>query len=84
MRSRSMPTQSKQPSEFGCREVFLNEHELAERHKRSVRTVRNERLRGAGVPFVRIGRSIRYRLSDVVRYESERLCTSTSSKGGEL
>lgn len=64
-------------------DYFLNEYELAERHKRSVKTVRNERLRGAGVPFVRIGRSVRYRLSDVERFERERLCTSTSDKGGE-
>jgi hypothetical protein len=63
---------------------FLNEYELADRHQRSVKTVRNDRVRGTGVPFVRIGRSVRYRLSDIVRYEAERLCTSTSSNGGEL
>jgi hypothetical protein len=62
---------------------FLDEYDLAFRHKRSVRTVRNDRIRGAGVPFIRIGRSVRYRLSDVERYEDERLCTSTSSNGGD-
>ena len=59
-------------------ETFLTERELAERHKRSVKTLRNARVSGTYVKFVRFGRSIRYRLSDVVEYEAANLMRSTS------
>ena len=59
-------------------EVFLTEQQLAARHQRSVKTLRNARVTGGYVPFVRIGRSVRYRLSDVVAYEQTNLMRSTS------
>jgi len=59
-------------------ETFLTERELAERHKRSVKTLRNARVSGTYVKFVRFGRSIRYRLSDVMEYEAANLMRSTS------
>jgi len=59
-------------------EVFLTEQHLASRHQRSVKTLRNARVTGGYVPFVRIGRSVRYRLSDVVAYEQTNLTRSTS------
>jgi hypothetical protein len=64
-------------------EVFLDEHDLSRRHKRSIKTIRNARLRGGSVPFVKIGRLVRYRLSDVVAWEQQtRLRNSTSDEGG--
>jgi hypothetical protein len=59
-------------------ETFLTEQELAARHRRSVKTLRNARVSGSYVKFVRIGRSIRYRLSDVIAYEIANLMRSTS------
>jgi hypothetical protein len=56
----------------------LNEKQLAGRWGVSVRTLQAARVRGSGVPFVRIGRSVRYRLEDVLAYEQGRLRTSTS------
>jgi len=61
-------------------EVFLTEQQLAARHQRSVKTLRNNRVSGGYVPFLKIGRSVRYRLSDVVRYEEANLLTSTSGQ----
>jgi hypothetical protein len=58
---------------------FLTEQQLAERHQRSVKTIRNERVAGVGVPFVKIGRHVRYRLSDVEAYEQDHLRTSTAA-----
>jgi hypothetical protein len=63
--------------------AFFTEKELAERHRRSVKTLRNERLSGRGVPFVKIGRNVRYRLDDVERFERENLRRSTSDAGGD-
>ena len=59
-------------------EVFLTERQLAERHQRSVRTLRNARVYGGYVKFVKIGRSVRYRLSDVLEYERANVLRSTS------
>jgi hypothetical protein len=56
----------------------LNEKQLAERWAVSVRTLQAARVKGGGVPFVRIGRSVRYRLEDVLAYEHARLRTNTS------
>jgi hypothetical protein len=57
----------------------LNEKQLAERWAVSVRTLQAARVKGGGVPFVRIGsRAVRYRLEDVLAYEEARLRTNTS------
>lgn len=62
-------------------EVFLTESQLAARHQRSVKTLRNARVLGGYIKFVRIGRHIRYRLSDVIAYEEANLVSSTSDRG---
>lgn len=62
-------------------EVFLTEQQLAARHLRSAKTLRNARVYGGYIPFVKIGRNIRYRLSDVIKYEEANLLTSTSGRG---
>jgi hypothetical protein len=59
-------------------EDFLTEQQLAARHQRSVKTLRNARVSGGYIKFVRIGRHIRYRLSDVVEFEEANLMNSTS------
>ncbi len=67
------------PSPSGqIEEVFLTERQLAARHQRSAKTLRNARVYGRYIKFVRIGRSIRYRLSDVLAYEQANLLRSTS------
>ena len=63
-------------------EVFLTEQELARRHRRSVKTIRNLRLKGGYVPFVKIGRAVRYRVADILAFEESNLRRSTSDKGG--
>jgi Helix-turn-helix domain len=56
----------------------LNEKQLAERWGVSVRTLQAARVKGNGVPFIRIGRAVRYRIEDVLAYEQARLRTNTS------
>jgi hypothetical protein len=50
-------------------DVFLIEKQLAGRHKRSPKTLRNDRVAGVYIPFHIIGRQVRYRLKDVLDYE---------------
>ena len=59
-------------------ETFLTETQLAARHQRSVKTLRNARVSGGYIPFVKIGRNVRYRLSDVLAFEQAALKRSTS------
>ena len=49
--------------------ILLTEQQLAERQQRSVKTLQNLRVKGGSIPFVKIGRHVRYRLSDVIAWE---------------
>jgi hypothetical protein len=51
-------------------EVFLSDRQLAARWGCSPRTLRNQRWRREGCEFVRLGRLVRYRMSDVLDFEA--------------
>jgi hypothetical protein len=53
-------------------EVFLTEYDLALRWKVSAKKLQADRWKEQGVPFVRIGRSVRYRLAEIIAYEENR------------
>lgn len=61
---------------------FINDEQLAVRWGMSAKTLRNLRVAGGHVPFVRLGRLVRYRLSDVEAWERDHTCASTSDKKG--
>jgi len=61
-------------------EIFLTETQLAERHRISVKSIRNARVYGGYVKFVKIGRNVRYRLSDVLEFEAAHVQRSTSDR----
>lgn len=54
-------------------EVLLTERELAERWRCSRGSLANQRSRGEGPPFLKLGVLVRYRLADIASYESDRL-----------
>lgn len=56
----------------------LTEHQLAERQGRPVKTLQAERLKGGGVPFLKFGRTVRYRLEDVLAWEQAHLFNTTT------
>jgi hypothetical protein len=62
-------------------ETFLTDEELGARWALSPKTLRNARVAGRLLGFVKIGRSVRYRLSEVVAFEEQNSVRSTS--GGE-
>ncbi len=57
---------------------LLTEIEAAQLRRQSVRTLQAERLRGGGCRFVKIGRSVRYRLRDVLEFIEANVRASTS------
>ena len=82
---RAVPSRQRAASNEGGRnplfDTFLKPGELAARWRMSLKKLENDRWRGAGVPFVRIGSAVRYRLCDVVAFEEARLVSSTSVPG---
>lgn len=51
---------------------LLNENDVAELFGYHVQTLRNQRSAGVGPPYIKINRSVRYRLEDIQEYLSER------------
>jgi len=47
---------------------YLTEKEVSEMTRIAPQTLRNNRFRGRGIPYCKIGRSIRYALSDVIQF----------------
>jgi hypothetical protein len=54
-------------------EVFLTPRELAARWKEHPQTLANQRSSGEGPRYMKRGRNVRYRLSDVLAYEAQNL-----------
>ena len=59
-------------------ETFITSMERAKRHRISHRTDERQRLDGSGPPFVKIGRRVLYKLSDLEEWEAKRTFRSTS------
>ena len=53
-------------------EVFMTQGELAKRWGISHRTLERWRWAGEGLPYVKLGHVVRYRIKDVVAYEQAR------------
>lgn len=60
---------------------FLNEKELAELLNMKSETLRNWRYEGKGPVFIKIGRNVRYCMSDVLDYLNPRRRESTQDIG---
>ena len=58
-------------------EQLLTEKQLAVQWNISIKTLQAQRWKGSGVAFIKLGRAVRYRVSDVAAYEQARVQTST-------
>jgi hypothetical protein len=58
--------------------TLLTEDDLAARWNVAPKTLANQRCRGEGVSFIRIGRLIRYDPDVVAAHEAARMVSSTS------
>ena len=47
---------------------LLTEMEAAYLRRQSVRTLQAERLHGRGCPYIKLGRSVRYRRADILKF----------------
>lgn len=61
--------------------TLIDERALAQRWSISLKTLRNWRVSGCGPAFRKIGRSVRYSLSDIEQFENQKRRQSTSEGG---
>lgn len=47
---------------------WLNEKQVSKMTGRAEQTLRNDRVKRQGIPYSKIGRSIRYRMDDVISF----------------
>jgi predicted DNA-binding transcriptional regulator AlpA len=58
---------------------FINETEVSRITGRAVPTLRNDRHKGQGLPFYKLGRSVRYRLDEILAFMGERRVQPSNS-----
>jgi Helix-turn-helix domain len=61
---------------------MLTTHEAAQRLAWSVRTLERLRLTGLGPRYVKVGKCVRYRVSDLEAFVASRVIASTSESVG--
>ncbi|MFZ2448617.1 MAG: helix-turn-helix domain-containing protein [Syntrophobacteraceae bacterium] len=55
---------------------YVSDVEVARITGRGVQTLRNERAKGIGIPYVKVGRSVRYKVEDILSFmESRKIFT---------
>jgi predicted DNA-binding transcriptional regulator AlpA len=60
---------------------LLRQPEYAEIRRCSERTIERERASGSGCKFIKIGRAVRYRRSDIIEFINRHARESTSQVG---
>ena len=83
MNSEGKPLQSKPPFNLTLDPdlILLAEEQAAQLMGKSVSTLQKDRVSGAGVPYVKLGRAVRYRLSDLKAHIARNIRRSTSDRG---
>ncbi len=51
---------------------YIDEIEVAKITGRKIQSLRNDRFKGQGLPYVKLGRSVRYSLKDIVDFMEAR------------
>jgi hypothetical protein len=63
---------------------YIDEQEVTKITGRALSTLRNERFNRRGIPYYKVGRSVRYKLEDVIHFmESCRIQTNCDSTLGQ-
>ena len=64
-------------------ETLLTDRDVARLTKRARATLQKDRLRGGGIPFIRLGRLVRYRQSDVSAFVAAQPALHSTSGNGQ-
>jgi predicted DNA-binding transcriptional regulator AlpA len=52
--------------------IYLHEQKVSEITGRALSTLRNERFNRKGIPYIKVGRSVRYSHEDVIAFMENR------------
>jgi len=63
--------------------TLLNETKAAQLLGCSIHKLQKDRRIGSPIPYIKVGRSVKYRLSDIEAYLEKQRFTSTSEYGGD-
>ena len=55
-----------------CQTKYISEQEVSTITGRALSTLRNDRSRGQGIPYIKCGRSVRYSYQDVIDWMETR------------
>ena len=66
---RKVAKMSRPPDERQSKQIYFNEKDVAKRLGLSVKTLQNWRTKGIGPRWIKIGRSVRYRLRDIIAFQ---------------
>lgn len=64
--------------------VLLTQYQLAEWLGKSAKWAEAARFYGTGPKFIKVGRAVRYRTTDVLQWLEDQTRTSTADRGGVL
>ena len=59
---------------------YINETEVSQMTGIALSTLRNQRFQGAGMPYCKLGRSVRYSSEDVVNYMEQRKINTNKAR----
>jgi len=59
---------------------YLTEVQVSEILQRALQTLRNDRHRGQGIPYYKVGRSVRYSMADVRKFMEERRIETSGNR----
>lgn len=62
---------------------LLTEKQVEQEYGIKVRTLQKWRWAGGGIPYYKLGRSVRYKAADIEQYLAERRRVSTSDQSAE-
>ncbi len=64
---------------------YLNERQVSEITGRALSTLRNERSKRTGIPYYKVGRSVRYNFQDVIQFmESHKIIPDKCATGTNI
>ena len=66
-------------TEEAIKALYLKEKEVSKITRRGLQTLRNDRHHGKGIPYIKNGRSILYRLDDILNYLNSRRISTLDS-----
>jgi len=62
-------------------QIYLSDNQVSQMTGKAVQSIRNERYKRIGIPYIKMGGSVRYDIKDVIEYMEARRVKTTSHVG---